>query len=220
VRSAGTLAIAVGLCAVNTGVAAAAGPDPQGTVYVADYATNAIDVFAPGSNGNVAPERVISGPDTGINGPGDVKVDPAGDVWVSNFNSDSLTEYAPGASGDATPTCTIQGANTGLDENDDVSLLPDGTVVVGNFSDSTYGTGSVEVFAPGSCGNVTPNEVISDRTLGSTSSTASAPTRTERSTRTAAMATPSRSSHRGAMEMSHRSGRSRDRTQGWTPRTT
>ncbi len=165
-RAAVTFALAGGLCGVNAAAAAAAGPDPQGTIYVSDYATSAIDVFAPGSTGNVAPERVISGADTGIAGPGDVKVDANGDIWVSDFNSDAITEYAPGASGDATPICTIQGPNTGLDENDDMSLLPDGTVIVGNFSDSTYGTGSVEVFAPGACGNVAPVETISGPNTG------------------------------------------------------
>ena len=45
---------------LGEGVAHAAGPDPEGTIYVADFEANAIDVFAPGSTGNVAPERVIS----------------------------------------------------------------------------------------------------------------------------------------------------------------
>ena len=85
--------------------AGAAGPDPQGTIYVSDGEANAIDVFAPGSSGNVAPERVIQGADTGLDGPTDVKVDPSGDVWASNFSNDSITEYAPGASGDASPIC-------------------------------------------------------------------------------------------------------------------
>ena len=125
---------------LGTQAASAAGPDPQGTIYVADYGSNAIDVFAPGSNGNVAPERVIEGADTGINGPGDVKVDSDGDVWVSNFAAgdgigNSITEYAPGASGDTTPICTISGSNTGLYANDDMSIEPDGTLVVGNIED-------------------------------------------------------------------------------------
>ncbi len=140
--------------------ASAASPDPQGTVYVADSGVDAIYVFAPGSSGNVAPERVIQGVDTDINEPGDVKVDAAGDIWVSNFFGDSITEYAPGASGDAAPICTISGSNTGLDENDDMSLEPDGTLVVGNFTDLAADGGSVEVFAPGSCGNVSPVETI------------------------------------------------------------
>lgn len=146
--------------------AGAAGPDPQGTIYVSDGEANAIDVFAPGSSGNVAPERVIQGADTGLDGPTDVKVDPSGDVWASNFSNDSITEYAPGASGDASPICTISGSNTGLDQNDDMSLEPDGTIVVGNFTDAAADGGSVEVFAPGSCGNVAPVETIEGSNAG------------------------------------------------------
>jgi hypothetical protein len=152
-------ALAVPLIASAT---ALAGPDPQGTIYVADGEASAIDVFAPGSTGNVAPERVISGADTGINAPTDVKVDAAGDVYASNFSGDSITEYAPGASGDATPICTIAGSNTGLDENDDMSLEPDGSIWVGNF----FGNDPVEEFAPGACGNVTPEKVIAGSNTG------------------------------------------------------
>jgi hypothetical protein len=150
---------------LGAGVAHAAGPDPQGTIYVADYGASAIDVFPPGTNGNVAPERVISGPNTGIDGPADVKVDSAGDVFVSNFNSDTITEYAPQASGDTTPTCTISGPNTGLDENDDMSLEADGTLIVGNF-DAVGGSGSVVVFSPGACGDAAPVETIEGPNTG------------------------------------------------------
>jgi len=146
--------------------ASAAGADPQGTIYVADAGANAIDVFAPGSSGNVAPERVIQGADTGLAEPADVKVDAAGDVWASDFGSGSLTEYAPAASGDAVPICTISGSNTGLEENDDMSLEPDGTIVVGNFTDLAADGGSVELFAPGSCGNVAPFETIEGLNTG------------------------------------------------------
>ena len=53
-----------------TGVAdAATGPDPAGTIYVSDESSHSMDVFAPGSNGNVAPTRTISGSNTGL-GPG------------------------------------------------------------------------------------------------------------------------------------------------------
>jgi sugar lactone lactonase YvrE len=151
--------IAVPLLGVTA--AHAAGPDPEGTIYVADAGVDVIDVFAPGTNGNVVPERTIEGADTGLSIPADVKVDANGDVYVSDFGSNSITEYAPGASGDATPICTISGSNTNLDENDDMSLEPDGTLVVGNNA-----ANSVVVFAPGSCGNVTPEETIAGSNTG------------------------------------------------------
>jgi sugar lactone lactonase YvrE len=137
-----------------------AGADPQGTIYVADYGDNAVDVFPPGSSGDVAPERQIEGADTGINGPGDVKVDAEGDVWVSNFSGASITEYAPEASGDASPICTITGTNTDLSSNDDMSLEADGTLVVGDVQDPNDEGGAVLVFAPSSCGDVAPVEEI------------------------------------------------------------
>lgn len=156
----------VSAIALTTEVALAKSPDPQGTVYVADYETNAINVFPPGTNGNVTPERVIQGADTGLDGPADVKVDASGVVYASNFYGDTITEYAPGASGDAKPICTIAGSNTNLDENDDMSLEPNGTLVVGNFANATFSGGSVVVFSPGSCGNVKPTETITGSKTG------------------------------------------------------
>jgi hypothetical protein len=154
--------------AVSAGTANAGPPsgDPQGTIYVSDAGTNQIDIFPPGAHGNVAPERIIGGPDTGLNVPADVKVNAAGDVFVADFGADSITEYAPGASGDASPICTISGSNTGLVENDDMSIEPDGTLVVGDLSDAAGDPGAVLVFPPGSCGNVTPTETIAGSNTG------------------------------------------------------
>jgi hypothetical protein len=149
-----------GLMLGMTGISQAVGPDPQGTIYVANESPSAVLVFAPGSNGDAIPERTITGPDTGLSGPADIKVDSAGDIFVSNFDNGTVTEYAPGASGDATPIWTLGGSNTGLSENDDMSLEPDGTLVVSTF------TGVLAIFPPGSCGNVAPSEAISGSNTG------------------------------------------------------
>jgi hypothetical protein len=141
--------------------ALAAGPDPQGTIYVADWGANAIDVFAPNATGNMAPERVISGPNTGLDVPGDVKLNAAGDIYVANYDGDSITEYAPGASADAAPIKTISGTNTGFDCPDDFSLAPDGTLYVANDC-----VGAVQVFAPGANGNATPIQTITGPNTG------------------------------------------------------
>ncbi len=148
----------------RTSPVSSAGADPAGTIYVSDEDNHSVDVFAAGTNGDVAPIRTISGPNTGITGafgPDDVKVDANGDVYSSNFDADSITEFAPGASGNATPICTIVGPNTGLDENDDISLASDGTIYVGNFAGTP-----VEVFAPGACGNVSPIRTLSGSNTG------------------------------------------------------
>jgi hypothetical protein len=165
---AAALLISTVVPAVGAGQASAAPAtsDPQGTIYVADAGTNAIDVFAPGSNGDVAPERVIKGPDTGISAPADVKVNAAGDVFVSNNGANSITEYSPGASGDASPICTIGGADTDLYQVDDMSLEPDGTLVVGDLSDEHGNNGAVVVIPPGACGDVAPVETIAGSSTG------------------------------------------------------
>jgi sugar lactone lactonase YvrE len=142
-------------------VAQAAGPDPQGTIYVADYGAAAIKIFAPGSNGNVAPERVISGANTGLDLPGDVKVDALGDIYVANLDGQNVEEFAPGATGNATPIRVISGSNTTFDFPDDFSLAPDGTLYVGNDDG-----GIIQVFAPGASGNATPIRTITGANTG------------------------------------------------------
>ena len=148
---------------LGTPVAQAAGPDPEGTIYVADFEANAIDVFAPGSTGDVAPERVIAGSNTGLDAPGDVKVTSAGNIYVANYDGDSVTEYAPGASGNVAPINTISGSNTGLNGTspDDMSLAPDGTLYIADD-----GAPVVNVFAPGASGNVAPIRTISGSNTG------------------------------------------------------
>ena len=146
---------------LGAGVAQAAGPDPEGTIYVADFEINAIDVFAPGTTGNVAPERVLSGSNTGLSEPGDVKVNSAGDIYVANYGGNSVTEYAPGASGNEAPINTISGSNTGFANPDDMSLAPDGTLYVGNDD-----AAAVDIFAPGATGNATPIRTITGSNTG------------------------------------------------------
>src|SRR5271167_4123186 len=72
--------VASGMATLSPQVAQANGPDPGGTIYVADEGANAIDVFAAGANGNVAPMRRIVGPLTQLDQPGDVAVDASGDL--------------------------------------------------------------------------------------------------------------------------------------------
>jgi hypothetical protein len=88
--------------------------DPVGELYVASSSGEAIEVFAPGASGNVAPIRVLQGPLTGLADPLGVALDSSGRVYVSNAAANSITVYAPGASGDAAPLYTIAGADTGL----------------------------------------------------------------------------------------------------------
>src|SRR5258708_3215410 len=73
--------------AVTAAGSAPAGPpggDPQGMIYVSDAGVNQIDIFPPGAHGNVRPERIIAGPDTGLSVPADIKGNPAGRGLAAN----------------------------------------------------------------------------------------------------------------------------------------
>jgi len=164
----GALGLAVGLA----GPAQASNPDPPGTIYIADLA-NRVEVFAPGSNGNVAPVRTITGPATEIALPGDVAVDASGDVFVANIfkfgttdEHGSITEYAPGASGNVAPIRKIEGPLTNIFQGDDMAVGPDGTIYVSDTESMPGGEGAVEVFAPGANGNVAPQRLITGPLAG------------------------------------------------------
>ena len=148
----------------NTGFGAlldGIGVDATGTLYVANTDENSIAVFAPGASGNVAPERTISGPSTGLGGPDDVIVGFNGQIYVTNgFGSgvNSVTVYAPAASGDATPVTEIKGLNTGFGNPDDMAVDTSGDIFVTDES-SAFGPAMLE-FSAGSNGNVAPSARI------------------------------------------------------------
>lgn len=77
-----------------------------------------VAVFRNTANGNVAPLRVLVGPDTGLFHPSSVATDDFGNMWVANGTSSdataSLTVYSSGASGDTPPTSTVKGDRTQL----------------------------------------------------------------------------------------------------------
>jgi hypothetical protein len=96
-----------------------------------------VAVFARHSNGNVAPERTIAGPDTGMNTPGGIAVDATGRVYVSDYAAGTygaIFVYASGAEGDAPPVATI---TNGLADPCGVAVDDAGNVYEANFeSDS------------------------------------------------------------------------------------
>jgi DNA-binding beta-propeller fold protein YncE len=91
-----------------TGVAV----DPaHNEVFVANDIGNAITVYSSTANGDVAPIRVLKGPQTAIKNPTGVFVDVANDeLWVANFGDHSATVYRRTASGDTAPIRTIRSA--------------------------------------------------------------------------------------------------------------
>ena len=122
----------------------------DGTLYVTNY-NGSVTEYAKGATGNVAPIRVLSGPDTGLARPEGLSLDCAGHLFVANSGDGSVTEYAKGADNDDAPIATIKGPQTGLQKPAGVAIVPDGGIVV---ADS--GAARILRFKPGANGDVAP----------------------------------------------------------------
>jgi hypothetical protein len=153
--------------------------DPQGNIYVLSVTYSAggvlpnidtvITVYAAGANGDAAPVRTISGPDTGLNagwGRNGMAVDASGNVYVANFSytengttfqqlstSRTIEVFSPSANGDATPSTVISGTGTDLNLPFALALDSSGNIYVG---DAGY-RGAVYVYPAGSHGNAKPS---------------------------------------------------------------
>ncbi len=75
------------------GTAGAATPTPVNTMYVLNQTTGAIQSFAPGSTGNVAPTSTVSGTATTLTTPFAMTTDAAGNVWVANEGAGTVVEF-------------------------------------------------------------------------------------------------------------------------------
>jgi DNA-binding beta-propeller fold protein YncE len=83
----------------------------RGEVYVANAASDSVNVFSATAQGDVAPLRVIKGPATMLRNPNGVSVDPVnGEVWVANFGNHTATAYKRDANGNAAPVRIIRSA--------------------------------------------------------------------------------------------------------------
>jgi len=83
-----------------------------GSFYVADSVDGShgrVEWFSGGANGNLTPDRVITGPDTGIHDPHGVALDGSGRVFVSDRTSNQIVVFAAEATGDATPIARLGG---------------------------------------------------------------------------------------------------------------
>jgi len=136
-----------------------------------------ITVYARGSSGNVAPIRVIAGPNTGFTGAsglGGLAIDASGRLYVPEHNgSDTCTPYgctidvgdtiaifAPNASGNSAPARTI--SSSACYSAAGIALAPSGNIEVACSDPSAGGTleGDIVTFAPGASGNATPVNVV------------------------------------------------------------
>lgn len=145
--------------------------DAAGTAFVVDEngtgPSAAINVYAPGATGNVAPIRRVVGDQTGL-GPAslekghNIALDATrGMMYVANTKLNTVTAYPIDANGNVAPARTISGSATGLNAPFGVAVDPSGNIYV-----SSSGSNQIEVFAPSADGNATPLRTIAGANTG------------------------------------------------------
>lgn len=133
-------------------------------LYLADSATNTIDVYdgASGLNGTVAATRTISGTSTQLNQPSGIAIDALGKLIVSNKGSNSITVYvnAAGSQGNVPPQVDIKGSSTTLNAPGQIAVNNSNTLVELFVCNS--GGGNVPIFSDlgAKSGNITPNRNV------------------------------------------------------------
>src|SRR2546428_4320573 len=134
-------------------------------LYVANFGSNSILIYAPFPKGNAGPANTIIGAATGLSGPSGITLNAAGQIFVANSSVNSITVYPLGANGAAAPIRTIIGALTLLDNPQGIALDTAGNLYVANDGATTS---SITVYAPGAGGtpgtpaaNVPPIRTIS-----------------------------------------------------------
>ena len=138
--------------------------DRRGFLYVGNAQDrredNAVRVFGPRSDGEVAACRVIAGPRTGLKRPGGLALDRESRLYVGNSGVSpsalsSITVYAAGAAGDATPIRTLSGG-----PKYDESSAPERLGFDSHDSLYVKTQATVSVFAPGATGASEPARYI------------------------------------------------------------
>src|SRR5271166_2584151 len=104
--------------------------DSAGFIYEAEFGHPIINVFSPGSTGNVAPVRTI----TSVSSPLGLAVDAAGDLFVADRGATNVKVYGPGAMGAAVPLRTISVAAAGMTDISYLCLDNVGNLYVGGES--------------------------------------------------------------------------------------
>ena len=110
----------------------------RGELFVANDTGNSVLVFKADAAGDVAPIRVLKGPNTGLNSPAGIFLDTKNDeLWVSNYGNHALTVYSPTADGDTPPLRTIRSGPTGSQ-----------ALMIGNPGALAYDTKREELLVP------------------------------------------------------------------------
>ena len=125
--------------------------DSRGNIYVANpgsilyeahkspivQAVDCITVYSPGSTGNIAPVRTISGALTKLSSPSGIAVDSSGNVYVSSGVEGShgagILIFAPGCNGNIAPTMSIDGDCANLTTTGPIALDANANIYVGGY---------------------------------------------------------------------------------------
>jgi hypothetical protein len=88
----------------------------DGTFYIADAGSPSdaprVEWFPAGQNGNVFPNRVISGPHTGITSPHGLALDGSGRLFVADQATNKVLVFGPDATGDVAPLVVLSGLHS------------------------------------------------------------------------------------------------------------
>jgi len=99
-------------------------------------ADNGVLVFSREANGDVAPKRVLMGPDTKIRGVSAVAADPVHNRLVVNSGG-SMLIFDRTASGNAKPLAVIQGPKSGVANISSFQIYPPNGWIIGGGSDGS-----------------------------------------------------------------------------------
>ena len=90
-------------------------------VYVTQEQSDAILVFAGRASGDVAPVRILHGPNTQMRFPRRVTIDPVNNL-LAVVASKGIMLFPRTANGDVPPSCVITGPKTGLGGGEEMTL--------------------------------------------------------------------------------------------------
>jgi sugar lactone lactonase YvrE len=153
--------------------------DTAGRIYVANFDTNTVTVYAATANGDVPPSAVIGGSNTRLAGPAGIALDPSGKIYVVNsaeYRDGSITVYPPlGTSTgilNQAPIAAIAGSKSQLDNPTGIALDAQGNMYVANElhfdvkQDERFDRGRLTVYPAGSSGNIAPSAIITGARTG------------------------------------------------------
>ena len=156
-------------------IVAVAGRDTIAVAVVRSQG-DAVEIFRSGPAGGSSPLRTITGTATGLGSCAPTSCDQMSvtdnraahelDVAVTAGSATRIESFPVDAAGDVAPACTITGPATGLAGKVVTGIAADpgsGAVFVMAKTGEFDGTGRVEAFAPGSCGDVAPVRTFTDR---------------------------------------------------------